>query len=77
MGKSNVSKELREILEHLESIKEHLEDIYECCEDMRDEISDEFEDSEEYIGVDELCENLSTALDNVELTINDVENCLK
>lgn len=76
MEKSNISKELREIIEQLESIKEHIQDIYERCEDMRDEISDEFEDSAAYMSMDEMCDNLGLALDNVELTISDVENCL-
>ena len=75
MGKSNIAKELREILGQLEEIQEHLEDVYERCVDIRDEISDEFEDSSDYIDAEEMCENLADALEKMELIISDVESC--
>jgi hypothetical protein len=69
----NINKELRQILDSLEEIREHLEDIVERSEDMRDNISDEFQDSEVYIKADDFVEDITNALSNLEMTIDSLE----
>lgn len=66
-------KELQVIIDHLYELKGNLEDLLVEEEESRDNIPENMQESERYEKADEACDNLSSAVDDLEEVISSIE----